>query len=194
MQRLEQQRMFRKLQLENQGAGDGSWILEMVKKQFEEKEKEDARKAAVLALFKDDEDRESYGFTNKCLSYMRKAIRKFRKELTIEEGKLKKEDDYLAVDDIWLDLYQMMQYKFKKDQMKERLDQYYASNPEQYRDNALAHIEKMRAIKIRAGECICKYLDLEFRTLIFERPSGEPTIVDFIDPIQLMLPTVKKAQ
>lgn len=125
---------------------------------------------------------------------MRKAIRKFRKELTIEDGKLKKEDDYLAVDDIWLDLYQMMQYNFKKDQMKERLDQYYASNPEQYRDNALAHIEKMRAIKIRAGECICKYLDLEPRTLIFERPSGEPTIVDFIDPIQLMLPTVKKAQ
>lgn len=50
----------------------------MVKRQFEEKEREDARKAAVLSLFKDEAEREEYGFTNKCLSYMRKSIRKFR--------------------------------------------------------------------------------------------------------------------
>jgi hypothetical protein len=93
----------------------------MLRREFEEKEKEKKRKESVLALFKDQEERESLGFTDKVLRYMRKEIIKYRCELTIEEGKLIKEEDYVAVDDTWLDLYLMMFHKFRNDFTDARL-------------------------------------------------------------------------
>ena len=104
----------------------------MLRKEFEQKEKEKQRKAAVLGLFKDENERQSYGFTDKTLRFMRKAIRKYRRELQIEDERLKRDDDYVKVDDTWLDLSLLMFHKFRNTFTNERLEQYYASNPEEY--------------------------------------------------------------
>jgi hypothetical protein len=78
--------------------------------------------------------------------------------------------------------------------MKQRLDQYYASSPDGYLVVTLEQIDKIKALRVKAGECLCKYLDIEPRTFIFERPNGEPTLVEFLDAVQMMVPTPKKAQ
>lgn len=59
----------------------GPDILELIKKEFEEKEKEEERREAVKALFKDDEEKAQYGFSEKALRYLRRNVKQYRKEL-----------------------------------------------------------------------------------------------------------------
>ena len=66
------------------------------------------RKEAVLALFKDDDDKKSYGLTNKTLRYMIREIKKYRKGLSIEEGRIKKESDFSELDETWFELSRLM--------------------------------------------------------------------------------------
>jgi len=47
---------------------------------------------------------------------------------------------------------------------------------------------------VRAGEMICEYLQIKPDLYIFNRPNGEPTIVEYQDPIQFMIPAPKKSK
>ena len=41
---------------------------------------------------------------------------------------------------------------------------------------------------------ICTYLELDFVPFIYQRTPEEPTIVEYIDPIQFMIPTPKTSK
>lgn len=66
-------------------------------------------------------------------------------------------------------------------------------DPEEYLAKTLVQIQKKKDITIKAGEMICAYLELDQTSFIYKRPNGEPTIVDNLDPIQLMIP-IKKSR
>lgn len=47
---------------------------------------------------------------------------------------------------------------------------------------------------MRAGEMICNYLDLDPSSFFYNRSNGEPSIVEFYDPIQFMIPNPKNSR
>ena len=132
----------------------------MLKREFEKKERQKQRKAAVKALFKDEEVAKKYGYTEKVLKFMTKSIRSYYKELRIKEGQLKKESDLVKVDDTWLKMSKMMFEQFRIPFQNERIDASKLDTPEEYIRRALIHIAKKREITIKAGEMICTYLDI----------------------------------
>ncbi len=50
------------------------WVNEMIKRENEAKDREKARKAAVMSLFKDQEEQEAFGFSEQVMKYMRKEV------------------------------------------------------------------------------------------------------------------------
>ena len=64
-------------------------------------------------------------------------------------------------------------------------------SPEEYIRRTLGHIKSKREITIKAGEMICAFLEIDPEKFVRNRPSGEPTIVDYCDPVQFMIPTPK---
>jgi hypothetical protein len=89
------------------------FILDMLKKELEVKEKEKERKAAVKALFKDEAERAQFGVTDKVIKFMTKHIKSYKKELRIKDGSLRKESDYVKVDDTWVQLSKLMFFDFR---------------------------------------------------------------------------------
>jgi len=90
------------------------FILDMLKKELEAKEKEKERKAAVKALFKDEAERAAFGVNDKVIKFMTKDIKSYKKELRIKDGSLRKESDYVKVDDTWVQLSKLMFFDFRK--------------------------------------------------------------------------------
>lgn len=68
----------------------------------------------------------------------------------------------MKVDDTWLNLSKMMFDPFRNDFQNERLKCFEISDPVKYLEISLVQIQKKRDITIKAGEMICKYLDLDF--------------------------------
>ena len=97
------------------------FILDLLQKELEVKEKEKERKAAVKALFKDDADRATFGIQDKTIKFMTKHIKSYKKELRIKDGQLKKDSDYVKVDDTWVQLSKLMLYPFREQFLKERM-------------------------------------------------------------------------
>jgi|LauGreDrversion4_2_1035121.scaffolds.fasta_scaffold482527_1 hypothetical protein len=97
------------------------FILDLLQKELEVKEKEKERKAAVKALFKDDADRAAFGIQDKTIKFMTKHIKSYKKELRIKDGQLKKDSDYVKVDDTWVQLSKLMLYPFRVQFLKERM-------------------------------------------------------------------------
>ncbi len=93
----------------------------MLQKELEVKEKEKERKAAVKALFKDDADRAAFGIQDKTIKFMTKHIKSYKKELRIKDGQLRKDSDYVKVDDTWVQLSKLMLYPFREQFLKERM-------------------------------------------------------------------------
>jgi len=76
----------------------------------------------VLALFKDEEEKELYGVKAKTVRYMVKKIKEYAKELRIRNRQLSREDDFVKVDDTWLNLSKMMLEPFRPDFQNVRLE------------------------------------------------------------------------
>ena len=58
----------------------------------------------------------------------------------------------------------------------------------------MVHAQKQRDIIVRAGEMICEYLQIKPDVFLYNRPNGEPSIVEYQDPIQFMVPAPKRAK
>jgi hypothetical protein len=58
----------------------------MLRKEFEKKEREKHRKAAVKAMFKEEEEAKNFGYTDKVFKFMTKSIKSYYKELRIKDG------------------------------------------------------------------------------------------------------------
>jgi len=52
-------------------------------------------------------------------------------------------------------------------------------------------MQKKKEITIKAGEMICTFLELDYQPFIYKRPNEEPTIVEYLDPVQFMIPSPK---
>ena len=76
----------------------------------------------MLALFKDEEEKELYGVKAKTVRYMVKKIKEYAKELRIRNRQLSREDDFVKVDDTWLNLSKMMLEPFRPDFQNVRLE------------------------------------------------------------------------
>jgi hypothetical protein len=76
----------------------------------------------VLALFKDEEEKDLYGVKAKTVRYMVKKIKEYAKELRIRNRQLSREDDFVKVDDTWLNLSKMMLEPFRPDFQNVRLE------------------------------------------------------------------------
>ena len=85
----------------------------MLRREVETKERNKERKEAVNALFKDEEERKDNGVTDKTVRYMVKKIKEYAKELRIRNRQLTKEDDFVKVDDTWLNMSKMMLEPFR---------------------------------------------------------------------------------
>jgi hypothetical protein len=85
----------------------------MLRREVETKERNKQRKEAVNALFKDEEERKDHGVTDKTVRYMVKKIKEYVKELRIRNRQLTKEDDFVKVDDTWLNMSKMMLEPFR---------------------------------------------------------------------------------
>lgn len=62
----------------------------------------------MYALFKDDKEKTEFGFDERVMKYMTKTIKKYRKDLKIKNGKIRKEDDLINLDDTWLKVSKLM--------------------------------------------------------------------------------------
>ena len=169
-------------------------IIEMLRREVETKERNKQRKEAVNALFKDEEERKDHGVTDKTVRYMVKKIKEYVKELRIRNRQLTKEDDFVKVDDTWLNMSKMMLEPFRLNFQNIRLEQFKTMDPAAYLENVLAQIQKKRDLTVKAGEMICTFLELDFVPFIYQRTPEEPTIVEYIDPIQFMIPTPKTSK
>lgn len=67
----------------------------------------------MLALFKDDAERAEFGIKDNTVRYMIKKIREYVKKLKIKDRQLKGEEDYIDVDDTWVNLSKMMFEPFR---------------------------------------------------------------------------------
>ncbi len=76
----------------------------------------------MLALFKDEEEKDLYGVKAKTVRYMVKKIKEYAKELRIRNRQLSREDDFVKVDDTWLNLSKMMLEPFRPDFQNVRLE------------------------------------------------------------------------
>lgn len=169
-------------------------IIEMLRREVEKKERQKQRRDAVLALFKDDAEKAEYGVTGKTVKYMTKKIKEYVKELKIRHKKLSSEEDYVKVDDTWLNLSKMMFEAFRYELQNVRLKQFETNDATKYLELSLNHMQKKREITIKAGEMICTYLELDFQPFIHQRQNEEPTIVEYVDPIQFMIPAPKTSK
>ncbi len=158
-------------------------IIEMLRKEFEKKERQKQRKAAVKGMFADEEEAQKYGYTEKVLKFMTKSIRSYYKELRIKEGQLKKEADLVKVDDTWLKMTKMMFEPFRIPFQNERIETWKIESPEEFQKKALIQIAKKRDLTRKAGEMICTYLELDPEKFLRNRQNGEPTIMDNCDPV-----------
>jgi hypothetical protein len=93
---------------------------------------------------------------------MTKKIKEYVKELKIRHKKLSSEEDYVKVDDTWLNLSKMMFEAFRYEFQNVRLKQFETNDATKYLELSLNHMQKKREITIKAGEMICTYLELDF--------------------------------
>lgn len=93
-----------------------------MRKEFEQKEKEKARKQAVHGLFKDKKEREQYGISEKTIRHVIRSIKSYKNELKIQDGLLKDEASEINVDDTWLKLSKEMFESFRLNYQNERLE------------------------------------------------------------------------
>ncbi len=59
-------------------------------------------------VFKFEEDKRQYGFTERALDYMALSVSSYRHTLKIQNKTLIEEDDYVKVDDTWLKIAKIM--------------------------------------------------------------------------------------
>ena len=60
---------------------------------------------------------------------------------------------------------------------------------DRYLQEGLTQISRRKGVTTRAGEMVCVYLDLENDQFMYFRQSAPTTILDTLDPVQLMIPT-----
>jgi len=71
---------------------------------------------------------------------------------------------------------------------------YSRSTKAEYLAICMVQAQKQRDIIVRAGEMICEYLQIKSDVFLYNRPNGEPSIVEYQDPIQFMVPAPKRAK
>lgn len=127
------------------------FILDMLQKEMEVKQKQKQRKAAVKALFKDEAEREAYGIKDKTIRFMTKHLLSYKKELRIKDGKLRKESDYVKVDDTWVQLSKLMFEPFREGFLNERSEPFATGAPTTYLEKVLPQLQKYKDIIVKAG-------------------------------------------
>ena len=90
---------------------------------------------------------------------------------------MRKKSDLVKVDDTWLKLAKLMFDPFTINFQNERLEQIKVLNPDEYFVKTMVHVIKKREIFIRAGEMICKYLEIDADNFLYQRENGESTIL-----------------
>lgn len=73
-------------------------------KENQERELDKKRLELAKRVFREKEDQERYGFSQRAIDYMRLSVSSYRKSLTIQNGFLTEEEDFIKVDDTWLKL------------------------------------------------------------------------------------------
>jgi len=63
---------------------------------------------------------------------MTKHIKSYKKELRLKDGQLRKESDYVKVDDTWIQLSKLMLYPFREQFQKERMQLFTDKQKEEY--------------------------------------------------------------
>lgn len=86
----------------------------------------------MYALFKDEKEQVEFGFDERVMKYMTKTIKKYRKDLKIKNGKIRREDDLINLDDTWLKVSKLMYEPMRFTMQNERLKQYLDLDPELY--------------------------------------------------------------
>lgn len=64
-------------------------------------------------MFADQEARDSFGVSDKTIRYFTKNIKSYQKELRIRNKQLTREEDFVKVDDTWLNMSKMMFEPFR---------------------------------------------------------------------------------
>jgi hypothetical protein len=94
----------------------------------------------VKALFKTDAEREALGIKDKTIRFLTKHIQSYKKELRIKDGKLRKESDYVKVDDTWVRLSKLMFEPFRESFLNERSEPFATGNPAGYLEKVLPQL------------------------------------------------------
>lgn len=98
----------------------------------EEKVKEEKRLNMARRVFRIEEDKEYYGFSERAIEYMKSSVATYRQALKIAGGSLSEEADFIKVDDTWLKVSKILIDSLRYDFQNERLEAFKGKKAEEY--------------------------------------------------------------
>ena len=92
---------------------------------------------------------------------MKLSVSSYRNSLKIEGGVIRDESDYIKVDDTWLKVYKIMLDMLRDDFLQERRAPYKQKEVAKYINLCKDQMARKKGIISRAGEMLCRFLELD---------------------------------
>ena len=107
-------------------------------------------------VFRIEEDKEWYGFSERALDYMRLSVSTYFKTLRVNSyGMITEDEDFVKVDDTWLKVAKIMIDSLRLEFQDERLIPFKAKEVQKYLGAVSEQANRKKGIYTRAGEMIC---------------------------------------
>jgi hypothetical protein len=92
---------------------------------------------------------------------MKLSASSYKSTLKIEDKVIRDESDYIKVDDTWLKVYKIMLDQLRDDFLQDRRAPYKEKEVAKYINLCKDQMARKRGIISRAGEMVCRYLELD---------------------------------
>lgn len=140
----------------------------------------------------DQEEQKNYGFENVQVQHWAiETVESWAQTIRQSNGYLDpstEEQNLMTIDDTWLKLAQIMWTRDRKNGRLAREASFKNKQRPEWAVQAIQDVRKRKQVFTRAGEVVCYFAGVGADTIMYMREGEAPTILDIMDPVQLLIP------